>query len=404
MTFATGVGKQLKYKVESSWGTIPSASGSQLLRRVTSNLALKKQTYQSNEILPSRQRRDLRHGVRSIENAINGELSPGTYKDFMAAMVRRAFTTVTAIAGASITIAGSGPTYTITRAAGSYLTDGVKSGYVVRLTAGSFNAANLNKNLIVLSLTATVLTVALFPGVAALVAEGPIATATVTIPGKVTFAPASGHTDLSYSIEHWHSDVSISEVFSGIKFDKMSIGLPPTGMATIDFDVLGKDMTPAGAEYFTSPTAATTTGITAAVNGLLVAQSGLTANVTGLSLSVMGNLSTEPIVGSNTYGDITVGRILAEGQVTAVFQDAVMRDYFINETEVSLAIALSASSAVGSDFISFAVPRIKFKDAGRDDGDKALILTMPFDALENTAGGAGVQTEATTLQIHDSQA
>jgi hypothetical protein len=351
MTFATGVAKQLKYKVESTWGTVPSASASQSLRRVTSNLSLKKATYESNEILSTYQRSDYRHGIRSVEGAINGELSPGTYKDFMAAALRRAFTAVTAITGASITIAGTGPTWTIARAAGSFLTDGIKQGHIVRLTAGGFNAANLNKNLIVVSATATPLTVALFPGVAPLVAEGPISAATVTVPGKVTFAPSSGFTDLSYSIEHWHSDLSLSHVYSGCKVSKMDLALPPTGMATGAFSFLGKDITTAGAEYFTSPTAQTSTGVTAAVNGLLVAQSGLAANVTGATIAYDGNMTTEPIVGSNVYGDIAEGRILFSGQLTAVFQDAVMRDYFINETEVSLAIALSASSAVGSDFI-----------------------------------------------------
>src|SRR6185369_12106217 len=104
MTIATGVAKRLKYKVESTWGTVPSASGSQALRRVTSGLALKKQTYESAELLATYQRQDFRHGIRSVEGPINGEISPGTYKDFMAAAVRRAFTAVTAITGASITI------------------------------------------------------------------------------------------------------------------------------------------------------------------------------------------------------------------------------------------------------------------------------------------------------------
>src|SRR5690348_14303670 len=100
-TIATGVGKQLRYKVESTWGVAPSASGAQLLRRVTSDLSLKKQTYESNEVISHLQRVEFRHGIRSVEGSINGELSPGTYKDFMAAALRRAFAAVAAITGAS---------------------------------------------------------------------------------------------------------------------------------------------------------------------------------------------------------------------------------------------------------------------------------------------------------------
>ena len=80
MAFATGVAKQLLYKAESTWGTLAGASGAQRLRRVTSTLSLKKQTYESNEIVDHYQVADFRHGVRSVDGSINGELSPGTYR------------------------------------------------------------------------------------------------------------------------------------------------------------------------------------------------------------------------------------------------------------------------------------------------------------------------------------
>jgi hypothetical protein len=403
MAFATGVNKQLKYKQEVTWGVVPAAAGSQRLRRVTSTLALRKQTYESQELSSTFQRSDFRHGVRSVEGAINGELSPGTYKDFMAAAVRRAFTTIAASTGMSITIAGAGPTYTVTRAAGSWLTDGEKAHQIGRLTAGGFNAANLNKNLLILSLTATVLTVMPLNGVA-LVAEGPIAASTWTPTGKVTYAPASGHTDLSYSIEHWHSDVTLSEVFSGNKINRMPVSLPPTGMATVGFEFLGKDITTSVSEYFTAPTAESTSGVLAAVNGLLVSQGGAVAMVTGLDFTLEGNMTAEPVVGSNTYGDIAEGRILVSGQLTSLFQDATLRDLFLNETEASLVVALATGSTAAADFLLFGMPRIKFGGADKDDGDKSLIQTMPFTALYNSAGGAGIATEQTTLYIQDSLA
>jgi hypothetical protein len=45
----------------------------------------------------------------------------------------------------------AGPTYTVTRGAGSWLTDGVKAGMVVPASAGALNAANLSKNLLVMA-------------------------------------------------------------------------------------------------------------------------------------------------------------------------------------------------------------------------------------------------------------
>jgi len=403
MTIAVGVAKQLKYKVESAWGTVPSASSAQLLRRVSSTLALKKARYESNELRSNYQRYDVRHGIRSVDGTITGELSPGTYKDFMAAAVRRAWASVTAISSVSITIAGSGPTYTVTRSTGSWLSDGVKAGYCGRLSVGSLNAANISKNLWILSLSATVLTVMPLNGVA-LVAEGPISGCTFTLTGKTTYAPTTGHTDLSYSFEHYHTDLTLSEVFSGCKIQQLDIGLPATGMATIGMQLMGKDITTAGSEYFTSPTTETSTGILAAVNGLLMVQGAAVANVTGLTFAIKGEMTADPVVGQNTYADIAEGRIVVDGSFTAQFIDATMRDYFINETEVSLAVALATSNAAACDFTTFTFPRIKVTDASKDDGMKALIQTFPFDALYNSAGGSGTSSEQSTIAIQDSQA
>lgn len=403
MAIATGVAKQLRYKAEVTWGTAPGASSAQLLRRVTSTLGLKKQTYQSNEVRSDYQIADFRHGVRSVEGSINGELSPGTYKDFFAAAVRKAFATTTAMTGLSVTVAGSGPTYTVARGSGSFLTDGVKAGDVVRLTAGSFNAANLNKNLLVISLVAATLTVMPLNGVA-LVAEGPIASATVTVPGKRAWVPTSSHTDNSFSIEHWHADVAQSELFTGCKVSQLDLSLPPTGIATIGMNFMGKDETDATAEYFTTPTAETSTGVLAAVNGLLIAQGSAIALLTGLEVSIAGGHTAEPVVGSNTYPDIIEGRVRVTGQFTALFTDAVLRNYFINETEVSLVAVLSATNAAAADFIGISLPRIKVGSADKDDGEKAIIQTHSFQALYNSSGGAGTSSEASTIVIQDSQA
>ena len=128
MPQAAGVFKTLALKRESTYGTVAGASGAQLMRRVTSDLALTKQTYQSNEIRPDQQVADFRHGVRGVEGTLAGELSPGAYSDLISAALRRDFTAGVSATGLSITIAGSGPTYTVTRASGSWLTDGFKRG------------------------------------------------------------------------------------------------------------------------------------------------------------------------------------------------------------------------------------------------------------------------------------
>lgn len=409
MPIATGIAKQVRYKVEATFNTLPGATAAQLLRRVESTLNIDKDTYQASELRTDYQISDFRHGTRKTSGSIKGEWSPKTYSDFIGAALRRDFAAVTAITGASLTIAVGSVVngvqqYTVTRAAGSYLTDGVKAGDVVRLSVGTLNAANINKNLYVISLTATVLTVSVLNGVA-MVAEGPIATSTVTVYGKKTYVPTTGHTDKSFTIEHWFSDASLSEAHTGCKVNTVALALPPTGMATIDVGFMGAgSLTTAGTQYFTSPTASTTTGIMAAVNGALYIGGANVAICTGLSLKIDGGYSGDPVVGSNIMPAIFAGRVNVTGQFTAYFDSATFRDAFLNETEIALSAVLTADNTATSDFLAINLPRIKLGSAQRSDGEKGIIITADFQALYNGAGGAGTSTEQTTISIQDSAA
>lgn len=402
MAVAVPVAKQVRIKKETTWSTAPGTTGAQLLRRVSSDLDLRKQTYESSEIRTDYQVADFRHGVRSVEGRISGELSPLTYEALFAAAVRKAWAATSALTSLSITVAASGSQWTLTRGSGSYLTDGVKIGDVVRLTAGSFDAANLDNNLLVVDLDATVATVVTLNG-SSLVAEGPISSATMSVPGKRVFVPATSHTDDSFSIEHWFSDISQSELFRGCKVMNAAVNLPATGIATVDFGFMGKDVTTATSAYYTSPTAATTTGVVAAVNGVVRYGSGKVANITGLNFTIDGAMSANPVVGSNTYPDIFEGRVSVTGQFTAYFEDATYRDAFLNETEVSITVAMTTSNADDAPFIAFTFPRCKLGGTSKSDGGTGgIVQTVPFTALVKTTGGSGTASEATTIVVQDS--
>jgi hypothetical protein len=300
----------------------------------------------------------------------------------------------------SLTIAGSGP-YTITRATGSWLTDGVTVGTVIRLT-GTFNANNLNKNLLVASMTATVLTVVVLNG-STMTAEGPIASAGVSFPGKQTFVPATGHTDDSYTVEEWYSDIAQSEVYTGCKVSSMNISLPSTGLTTVDFSYVGKDLGSKGtSQYFTTPTAQNTNGIFAAVNGAMIVNGVAVALITSADFSVNRATENATAVGSNSIAEIFTGRITATGNLSVYFQDAVFRDYFDAETEVSLVMGLTTNNTGTAEFVTFTLPRVKLNDFSKSDGELGLTASASFTALLNSTTTAGLP--ATTIQIQDSLA
>ena len=400
---AAGVFKQIAYKKEVTYGLVPAAAAAQALRRVSSVIDLSKDTYLSNEIKPSFQKSDFRHGVRRVKGKLQGDLACKTYSELFGFALKRDFAAIAAIAGASITVAGAGPVYTITRAAGSFLTDGIKNGQVVRLSVGTFSAANLNKNLLVTAVAALVLTV-LVLNATALVAEGPIATSTVTVAGKTTFIPQTGHIDNSFSYEHYFPELVQSEVYSGCKVNQINLSLPPTGLAQIDIDITGQQITTAAAQYFTSPTAITTTGALAAVNGVLRVGGVTYAIVTGLTMTINPGFTGDPVVGSNLVPFQFPGSVMVSGQFTAYFIDTVLRDAFINETEIDLLAAFTADNTAAADFLALALPRIKVGSAGKTDGEGGLVQTFSFQALEPLTGGAGFATEKTAIMIQDAQA
>jgi hypothetical protein len=400
---ASGVFKQVTYKVETTYGVMPAAGAAQAMRRVTSSLDMTKDTYQSGEIRPDFQMADFRHGLRKVGGTINGELSAKTYVDFLAAVLKKDFVAGASVTGASLTIAGAAGAWTVTRAAGSWLTDGVKVGDVVRLTAGAFNPANLDKNIQVTALNATVLT-GIVLNASALVAQGPITAATLAVIGKKAFTPQNGHTDKSFSIEHWHPDVPSSEVFTGLKVSKMTFTLPATGMATVAVEFVGKDVVPGVAQYFVTPTPVTVTGTMAAVNGVVKVGNASGGTITSASIEIAAAQSSEPGIGSNTADQASTGRVIVTGQVTAKFDSPSLRDAFYNETETSAYLAFTSDNSAASDFMAFSLSRLKLNGAAKDDGEKILIQTIPFQALLDINGGAGKATEMTTLSIQDSAA
>ena len=398
MATATGINKVVSYKKETTFGTLPSpTTGGQTLRRVSSTFNLTKETYQSEEIRTDYQLVDFRHGVRSVEGSISGELSAGTYADFLASALARNWTAATPSALGSTTIASVGGTYTITRTTGSWLTDAVRVGNVIRLTG--FATANNNANLLVIALTATVATVVALNNVK-LTPETVASGGTYKVQGKTTYAPTTGHTDDSYTFEEWYADIGQSEVTVGNKVNTVGIALPATGLTTVDLSFMGQDLAKRGtSQFFTTPTAQNSNGIFAAVNGALIVNGAPVALVTGANFNINRNMTSEAVVGSNIKPEIYEGRIIVDGDFTTLYQDGTFAGYFDNETEISLVVALTANSLPNSEFMSFTIPRLKLSTDTKDDGEKGIVSSNSFQALKGS-GANGF--EATTLMIQDS--
>lgn len=408
---ASGTFKKLAMKRQVAQGTIAApgvAGSSRYVRRVTSTMDITKATYQSAEVNESQQVRDFRHGVGATGGTLNGELSVGGYQIPLEGVLRQLAVAGPTTGAVATTAAAStgGRTGTFTRGAGSYLTDGFKIGDIVRPSGFTTTGVNNNgRNFMITALTALVMTVISVGKTGVVAAKAAGDPVVIVAPGKKIWTPQTGHLRDYVTLEHWHSDIAQSEVFSDVVFTGANIGLPASGMATIELPAMGIDWLTGNLQYFTTPAASPTGAILAAVNGLLIVNGAVVALLTGLTINIAGGHAyPDPngVVGENRHVDITPGVLGVSGQATVLFTDAVLRDKFLNEEECSIMAVMTADNTPGAEFACAVMSRVKFGGAGKDDVPTGISLTMPFTALENVNGGAALANLQTTLSYQDS--
>ncbi len=379
MSTAVGSLADLGYILEETYGVVPPSPAFKKVRRVKTTLDLTKDTYASQEIRTDRQTADMRHGVRHVAGDIQGELSVGTYDDFMQALLGGTWTTGVSASQADFTsIVCSGGGKTFTAAGGSFITKGFKVGDVVQFT-GLASTGNNAKNFTIVGLTALVMTVA-----ETVVTDAtPDTTCSVAVVGKKVLM---GNTYRSFVIERQYTDISQYQAFVGCRMDKLALSLPPTGIVTSTWSVIGKDMNALTSSTLSTGSLSTvsTHSPLAAVSGVLRENATTLATVTGLTLNITNNLGGKPVIGANTIPDQLWGNACQiTGQITALFQDATLLNKFVSETESNLEFRLDDPN--GTDFLHFYIPRLKYTSGSIGDADpQGLPLTMNFTALAPT--------------------
>lgn len=389
MAIAQGINKKVVIKKESQWGVPAGKDGGQYLRRVTSDFDLKKDVYTSNENRDDQQMAVSRHGLRKAEGTLVGELSAGSYFMLMESLLRG-----TAVAGATFT-----GTVSLTAegfVGTGFVAAGFRAGQVVRAT-GFANAGSNANNFIVADASDTLLRGQFVNG-ADIVPEADVVDVTIAVPGAVVNVPSAGHTDTSFTLEHYFSDLELSELYTGLKVGGMEVSLPATGMATVSFPMTGKNSADADEAYFTNPAEATTTNAMAAASGVVFVAGKRLTLATSMSVNVTANLSTEAVIGSNEVPDVFRGTLGASGQLTVFFENNDQRRAFLDEQDLSVFAVLTESAAPDADFLVIHLPRISLNGASKDDGAKGLVQTVPFTALKK-AGFTTIEIQDSTITV-----
>lgn len=391
---AQGINKIVAIKKESEWGVVATGAGAQCLPRETATFDLEKASFASNDINPSQQVRDSRHGTRKATGSLSGELEGGAYELLVAAALRRDFA-AGATTGAVAVIAVTGTGTAFTRSTGSFISNGFKEGDVV--AASGFTTANNNGHkVLITSVSALVMSFAPIDGVV-LTDEAEGDTVTVSVSGQQTYIPASGQTDDSFTVEEWYADEAISRVTYGQQVNSMTINAAPDSMVKVSFEFLGKDaLSPADAQHFTSPTAVVSNGKLSSADGILVVNGMTACRLTSFDFTANNNIAQESGVACRGIIAKARGKFMASGSLTVLLDSDEYLEYFDEGQEISASLAWSSTDG---DVLAIHMPRLKINTATTDDGEKVILVTCAFEALEDFSGAPGVPQ--TTCVITD---
>lgn len=415
MPLAEGTSARISYKfysdatitpgTEPAAASDPGATGAQILRRVSSGLTLSKDTFQSAEIRSDRQIADFRHGTKRVQGPVDGELSPLTYGDWFEAALRGTWAAaVTASQSDFTSVSADNATSKFVFGGGNPVSKGYRVGMVIRFTNLS-DTDNNAKNFVIISFGGSNnREVTVYPAPDTMTADSAF---TMTSAGQSLKVPASSHVSRKVAVEIYNEEVDVARLFTENRVSGFNVQLPASGMSTVTFNVMGRNMAiyeSGSAPFFTSPTAETTTGILAAVNGLLRVSGSSVAVVTAANIQLDLSASSDPVVGSNLVPEIFLGRANVTGQLTAFFDNPDLIEDFINETEIELLIYLTTTNDANSPAMVFYLPRIKLGGADlQTQGEGGQSITIPFQALKYQGVEATTGIAATTIQIVDTE-
>lgn len=374
---ASGQRTALRYVSESAFG-VASGTTFKALRFTDTGLNLSKSAFQSNEIRSDRQKADLRHGMRSVGGDISVELGLTTFDDLIEAAVSGTWAPVTS---GAVSLATTTGTNTITRTAGSFLTDGFLPGDEVTLS--SFSTGGNNGAAKVLTVAADGLSMTVSRPLAT---EAAAAGKTVALVGKRVKAGTQLKT---FQFERAFTDIGQFLLYKGCAVDSMKLSIKPEEIITAVFGILGKDMTQAAATNSTAVTAAAANSPFDAFNGVLQEGGTTIAYVTGLDIELSNGRQVKGVVGSTSPQEIFEGGSETSGTVSLFFQDAAMLNKFINETESSLDVRLNDPN--GTDFMRIRMPRVKYTGGTLDNPKEGpVMLSLPYTALLDATAGTSL--------------
>lgn len=375
---------QVSYLLETSLGVIPNSAFQALRLTGGSNFGQTTSTVRSNEIRGDAQRAGTFRTDIAASPTLNVELSPGTFDDFMQALLRGTWSTAVNLAGTDISATGTGFASTSTN-----LTTNVAVGQWVYV--GGFANTAINAWYKVTAATATTMTTS--PAPAATATAG----AAVTIKGSYV---RNGQTERSFAMQKRHLDLTNRYLLlTGNRIGTGSFTIQPGQLITGSFscEALNAATATAGAGNG-SVTAAGSTQVLNAVDNVFRVMIGGTEVtslfITQIQFNVNMNPRRQNAIGTLGARGIGMGAADVTGSIEMYLDNNswVQLTNYLAFTKQSLSFAVSVNGA--GYVIEF--PNMVFtNEPGSLDGnDVDTLLKFTFSAEPGTIGSS-----TSTIQV-----
>ena len=204
-----------------------------------------------------------------------------------------------------------------------------------------------------------------------------------------------GTTPKFFSLEDYAADIDQSRVFTGCTVSTMGVSIAPNQMVTTTFGIVGKDMSISATEK-TLTAASNNSPFDAYSGSLSIGNTGGTpsasAIITSMDFTLNNSFAPTFVVGSDSAPQLEVGRAEVEGTISAYFENEVLINRFLNETETEIDVTVGD----GTNTMNFNFPRCKINSADVGvDGPTSRVITLSFVSLYDGAVGG----EETNLKI-----
>lgn len=204
-----------------------------------------------------------------------------------------------------------------------------------------------------------------------------------------------GTTFKSFSFEDGALDINQFRVFTGCAINAFSMSLQPNAMVIATFGIVGAGaVAVSGASVDATPTLPQSDDPFDTFSGTINEGGSAIALISALDFAIDNSTQPAFVVGADEAPQMEFGRGAVTGAMTAYFEDAVLLNKFINETESSLDFTL-ASGVVGSTY-EFNFPKVKY--SGGDiplDSEQSRFVTLPFVALYEADNDFGTALKIT---------